>query len=196
MLDVHQLQQIGQDAQSGYLAWHPSHFTDQQVDQLLNKIRADQSKYEDEKVHAPIYVQAMVTLKYLFEEQQVDQTKLLKVRQLYGTISLDNTVKLLLRCKIIFAARLALMDVFDTINRLKVSDDLLKNYITEAVAAHYQMKKQSNGTRKDELALDQELRKGEKSLVSLISIFVSVAEELNAKIDMVVNGQHRNLKDH
>jgi len=38
------------------------------------------------------------------------------------------------------------------------------------------------------LALDQELKKGEKALLSLISIFISVAEELNAKIDMIVNG--------
>ena len=78
-----------------------------------------------------------MTLKYLFEEQKVDQAKLLKVRQLYGTISLDNTVKLLLRCKIIFASRLALVDIFDTINRLKVSDDLLKNFITESLSMHY-----------------------------------------------------------
>lgn len=78
-----------------------------------------------------------MTLKYLFEEQKVDQGKLLKVRQLYGTISLDNTVKLLLRCKIIFASRLALVDIFDTINRLKVSDDLLKNFITESLSMHY-----------------------------------------------------------
>ena len=54
------------------------------------------------------------------------------------------------------------MDVFDTINRLKVSDELLRNYITDMLSIHYQLKRQSNGSRKNEIAIDGELKKGEK----------------------------------
>ena len=88
------------------------------------------------------------------------------------------------------------MDVFDTINRLKVSDDLLKNFITEALSNHYNLKRQGNGTKKSELFIDQELKKSEKQLHSLISIFISVAEELVGKIEILINGPHKNLQRH
>ena len=45
----------------------------------------------------------------------MNSEKFQKVRQLYGDISIENTLKLLIRCKILFGSRYALLDLFQRV---------------------------------------------------------------------------------
>ena len=69
LIDVHAFHQIGHDPRTGYLAWDKNHRTNWNVDKLLAKIKQHAEEYKAEQVHGPLYVQALVTLKFLFEEQ-------------------------------------------------------------------------------------------------------------------------------
>lgn len=156
------------------------------MEQLLGLIKGKYGEYESQKVHGPLYVKALVTLKHLFEEQGIDYGKLLKVRQLYGEISLENTLKLLIRCKILFASRMTLIDVFDTINRFQISEKMLLD--------NNEKLKEEFGSEKG--APDEEkLGKAKEHALSLNSQFVAVAEELLAKVQILASGQHKSLKN-
>ena len=54
----------------------------------------------------------MSTFKYLQEEQAVDTSRFQRIRELYKEITLENTLKLLLRCKIAYDNRRRLLAVF------------------------------------------------------------------------------------
>ena len=59
----------------------PSHiYNEQQLATLLENFKASAQSFVDHQVHGPIYLKALVTLKYLFEEQAVDDSKFRKVR--------------------------------------------------------------------------------------------------------------------
>ena len=76
IIDVQKFQQIGHDPQNGYLAWDERHFANWEVETLLGHIKQSYADYENQKVHGPLYVKALVTLKYLFDEQGIDPSKL------------------------------------------------------------------------------------------------------------------------
>jgi hypothetical protein len=62
----------------------------------------------------------------------VENSRFQKVRQLYGEISLENTLKLLIRCKILYASRFALLDIFEAIMRFEKYTLRLFDKIKEA----------------------------------------------------------------
>ena len=128
ILNLNKFQQIGQDAQTGYIAWdQQQHYTNWEVEQLLVDIKQDFAKYQ--KSPHEVYYKAIRTLKQLYEEQAVDFLRYVKMRSLYAEICIQNALKLLIRCKIMYASRLAILDIYDSISRFTASENLLIDYI-------------------------------------------------------------------
>jgi hypothetical protein len=59
----------------------------------------------------PFYMKALESLKYLLIEQRVDPI-FDRVAEEYKEITLENTMKLLIRCKLAFGSRNALITMF------------------------------------------------------------------------------------
>ena len=80
-LNIDKFQQIGYDYEFGRLCWNQRYFTNWEVDELLEAIKGNYDAYVAQKVHGPLYLKALLTLKHLYEEQCVDYQKLLRLRQ-------------------------------------------------------------------------------------------------------------------
>jgi hypothetical protein len=70
----------------------------------------------------------LITLKFLFDEQSIEFEKFKRIRLLYAKTNLENALKLLIRCKIVYSSRMSLIDLFDTISRFTFSENLLLEY--------------------------------------------------------------------
>lgn len=110
-IDLDRFQQINEES------WDQRLYTEKQIDQLILDIKTNSDDFLENDVQGPIYLKALVTLRYLFNEQALNSDKFQKVRQLYGDISIENTLKLLIRCKILFGSRYALLDLFQRVFR-------------------------------------------------------------------------------
>ena len=78
--------------------WDQHHYTQTEIESLVNKFRESFTDLAHQTIYSPIYMRALLTLKLLFNEQSIPQTKFQKLRELYGDVTVENTVKLLIRC--------------------------------------------------------------------------------------------------
>ena len=78
--------------------WDQHHYTQTEIESLVNKFRESFTDLAHHTIYSPIYMRALLTLKLLFNEQSIPQTKFQKLRELYGDVTVKNTVKLLIRC--------------------------------------------------------------------------------------------------
>lgn len=102
--------------QDGYLAWDSIYYTNWEIEGLLETIKNKYQQFDKQEVHSQIYFKALITLKYLFDEQAIEFEKFKRIRQLYAKTNLENALKLLIRCKIVYSSRMSLIDLFDTIS--------------------------------------------------------------------------------
>ena len=79
-------------------------YSEEEINSILKRFKAQPNEFI-EKSKTPIgdlYNCAIDTLLSLQLEQAVDQSRFNKVRELYKEINLENTLKLLIRCKLAY----------------------------------------------------------------------------------------------
>jgi len=87
-------------------------YSEEQIDELLKTFKDQQDQLKTQKDIGPYYIKSMSTFKYLQQEQAVDTSRFRRIRELYQDITLENALKLLIRCKISFDNRKRLLAVF------------------------------------------------------------------------------------
>ena len=87
-------------------------YNELEIDDILKTFKEKAEDWRDTEAVCPYYEKSMGTLKYLMEEQNQDAKRFAKIQDLYKDVSLENTLKLLLRCKIAFENRRRLLAVF------------------------------------------------------------------------------------
>lgn len=73
-------------------------FTEGEVDYVLDTLKSDAHKFNKTNMMKPFYNKALNTLKYLLEEQTIAPI-FVRVLEEYSEMTLENTMKLLIRCK-------------------------------------------------------------------------------------------------
>lgn len=89
-------------------------FVESEVDYVINMMRNKFNEYKRTDLMAPFHIKAMETLVVLLTEQGLDAT-ITKFKKLYKEITIENTLKLLLRCKLMFHARKFFLEIFEQI---------------------------------------------------------------------------------
>ena len=89
-------------------------FMENEVDVVLQMIKSNFSTYMQVDKLQPFHAKAVSTLKELLKEQGLDQLYV-RFEQQYKEITVENTIKVLLRCQLLFSARLLFIDIFEKI---------------------------------------------------------------------------------
>ena len=89
-------------------------YTESEIDSILDEVKQNYANYQKREQIGPFYIKSTSTLKFLLEEQNVDISRFQKVREMYKEITLENTLKLLIRCKLAFDTRTKLICLFLT----------------------------------------------------------------------------------
>ena len=108
-------------------------YTEPEIDSILELVKDNYQNYRKREQVVPFYTKATSTLKSLLEEQAVDASRFQKVRELYKDVTLENTLKLLIRSKLAFDTRKKLIMVFqrlDEYDKCSASFHELVNQIT------------------------------------------------------------------
>ena len=91
-------------------------FIETEVDFVLNMIKTNFDSYRMTEQILPFYTKALATLKALMEEQGLEEC-FGKFQTLYQETTIENTLKMLLRCKLVFTARVAWIHIFELIGK-------------------------------------------------------------------------------
>lgn len=81
-----------------------SRYTEDEVDQVLQMVKNSYSEFQRTDIIKPFYLKAQQTLCYLLTEQTIEPI-FERVKQVYKEITLENSMKLLIRCKLAFESR-------------------------------------------------------------------------------------------
>ena len=91
-------------------------FTEKEIDLVLNMIKQNFELYRPTEKIMPLHTKSCETLRALMAEQSLEEC-FDKYRDMYKEITIENTLKILLRCKLVFHARLTMMGIFDLIDK-------------------------------------------------------------------------------
>jgi hypothetical protein len=86
-------------------------YTEGEVDYVLDMIKNSYQDFKRTDVMHPFYLKALESLRYLLFEQRIDPI-FDRVAEEYREITLENTMKLLIRCKLAFGSRNTLITMF------------------------------------------------------------------------------------
>ena len=86
------------------LAADNSRYTEDEVDQVLQMVKNSYSEFQRTDIIKPFYLKAQQTLCYLLTEQTIEPI-FERVKQVYKEVTLENSMKLLIRCKLAFESR-------------------------------------------------------------------------------------------
>jgi len=75
---------------------------------------------------APFHAKALETLKTLLKEQSLDQ-QVPRFERQYLEITIENTLKILLRSKLVFSARVLFIDIYEKILRYEMTSQDAKH---------------------------------------------------------------------
>jgi hypothetical protein len=90
----------------------PSLFSEKQLDELLDEMKANYDEYRDNVDNN--YQKALNTLKFLLKQQ--NSLKFEKIKELYSEVTLENTLKLMIRCKLAYESRKKVLQMFRSIH--------------------------------------------------------------------------------
>lgn len=90
------------------------YFTPSEVEDVVQMIKVKYNHFKRTDAMVPFYRKAMATLMFLLSEQQMT-AMIFKFQKMYEQVTIENTLKLLLRCKLAFAARKALIETFEAV---------------------------------------------------------------------------------
>lgn len=88
-----------------------SRYTEGEVEYVLDMIKNAYNDFKRTDVMRPFYMKALETLRYLLQEQKIEPI-FDRVADEYSEITLENTMKLLIRCKLTFGSRTSLITMF------------------------------------------------------------------------------------
>ena len=90
-------------------------YTEAEVDYVLDMIKNAYNDFKRTDIMKPFFMKSQQTLKFLLMEQNSEHN-FERVQQEYSEVTLENTMKLLLRCKMAFTARNMLMSMFESVD--------------------------------------------------------------------------------
>jgi len=76
-------------------------FIEKEVDYVVDMMRNKFTEFKRTDIMRPFYIKAAETLRTLLAEQNMDHL-FMKFKRMYREITIENTLKLLLRCKLAF----------------------------------------------------------------------------------------------
>lgn len=89
-------------------------FVETEVNIVLQMVKGKFHEFSHLEKLAPYHTKAVETLKNLLHEQGLDELFKRFARQ-YVEVTIENTLKLLLRAKLVFSARALFLDIFEKI---------------------------------------------------------------------------------
>lgn len=95
-----------------------SRYTQDEVDQVLQMVKNSYSEFQRTDLIKPFYLKALQTLSYLLAEQTIEPI-FERVKQVYKEITLENSMKLLIRCKLAFESRSLIIEMFQHIGEYR-----------------------------------------------------------------------------
>lgn len=104
------------------------HYTEDEVARVYEFIESRYGNKANDKAIITFYQKAMDTL-FLLTDDQLDFNTYRKIQEMYAKPDVTNTLKLLLRCRLIYQARRQIVDIFDNIRLFKVLRAKAKNLI-------------------------------------------------------------------
>jgi hypothetical protein len=103
-------------------------YSEGEVEYVLDMIKNAYNDFKRTDVMRPFYMKAMETLKFLLSEQKIDPI-FDRVQEEYAEITLENTMKLLIRCKMAFSSRTLLITMFELITQYDEHMDILRSLV-------------------------------------------------------------------
>lgn len=91
------------------------------------------TEFKKTEVMLPFYTKAFDTLQAVLEEQKM-HAMFGKFRQMYQEVTIENTLKLLLRSKLAFHSRKILIDIFDAIMKYELNVKEVQKLLDEQTA--------------------------------------------------------------
>ena len=98
-------------------------FKEDEVEYMLNLVRFSPSDFQNIDMLKPLFNKTLNTLELLMEEVSLG-SHFDKLASRIFEISPENTLKLLLRCKMMFLTRTALIDILTLITHREVSNQI------------------------------------------------------------------------
>jgi hypothetical protein len=85
-------------------------YEEKEVDYVIDMMKNKYKDFKRSDIMRPFYLKAQITLEELFKEQGQD-THFQKLMYKYKEVTIENTMKLLIRCKLNFHCRLSLFEI-------------------------------------------------------------------------------------
>jgi hypothetical protein len=85
-------------------------YEEKEVDYVIDMMKNKYKDFKRSDIMRPFYLKAQLTLKELFSEQ-THEPLFQKLMHKYREITIENTLKLLIRCKLAFNARASLFAI-------------------------------------------------------------------------------------
>jgi hypothetical protein len=89
-------------------------YEEKEVDYVIDMMKNKYKDFKRSDIMRPFYLKAQMTLKTLFEEQ-THEKHFDKIMHKYREITIENTMKLLIRCKLAFHSRQLIFDILKQI---------------------------------------------------------------------------------
>jgi hypothetical protein len=89
-------------------------FIEKEVDYVIDMMKNKYKDFKRSEIMRPFHVKACQTLKTLLEEQSL-VPMYYRLHDSYKEITIENTMKLLIRCKLTFNARAMLIGIMKSI---------------------------------------------------------------------------------
>jgi len=104
------------------------YYTEAESRQVYEFVRNRYNGKEYDKSVTSFSKKAMETLRWIYEDQ-LDLNTFQKIKKMYSKVDVTNTLKLLLRCQLIYQARRNIMNIFENIRLFKLLKTKAKNLI-------------------------------------------------------------------
>jgi len=105
------------------------YYTAEETTRVYHFIKNRYSSRENEKPVTTFYKKAMATL-FLLTDDQMNFDTYLKIKTMYSKVDVTNTLKLLIRCTLMYGARRKIVEIFENIRMFKVLSSKAKNLIS------------------------------------------------------------------
>jgi len=107
-----------------------SRYTEDEVDQVLQMVKNSYSEFQRTDIIKPFYLKAQQTLCYLLTEQTIEPI-FERVKQVYKEVTLENSMKLLIRCKLAFESRALIVTMFTEIAQYRKCAESIKGQMAK-----------------------------------------------------------------
>lgn len=78
--------------------------------------KKDPNGYRSKEQIEPFYVKSLKALELVMAETQPNDEKFQKIKEMYKEVSFENTIKLMIRCKMNFDTRRSALELFELVD--------------------------------------------------------------------------------